>query len=305
MSLQPLRALLVLALVAVPAAHALSLPECTARLRVDARVAVSTPPPVVCLSPGQDTVWRLDAALLPGPEGLVVGGDERPLPLYRSDDGFTVSLPDDFPSGVRYQMTLRFAGGETPATLPLEVVVHPAQATQQVRVYRQVRSPEDLVREAQEAREEAQRCEQERARLQATCSMATGLRGLLLARKPPGAAQFSRLDLTKAATRKKSNALNLMAALTYRVGDYRALAVQLKNPGTAPWSAAGAQLAQPDGALLPLLPLGLVAPIAPGSSGWVVVELVDTEIPSSSSLTLTLWDELGKHAVSLGNLSFP
>jgi uncharacterized protein (TIGR02268 family) len=305
MSPQPLRALSVLALVAASAAHAYSLPECATRLRVEARVAVSTPPPVVCVSPGQDTVWRLEAALLQGPEGLVVDGDSRGLPLYRSEAGFTVSLPDQFPSGGRYQLTLRFAGGEPPATLLLEVVVHPAQATQQVRVYREARSPEDLLREAQEARTEAQQCGQERARLQATCSVSTGLRGLLRARTPPDAVQFASLDLTRAATWGKDNALSLMAALTYRAGRYRALAVQLQNPGVVPWSAAGAQLALADGAVLPLLPLGQESSIAPGKKGWVVVELLEAEELPAGPLTLTLWEEQGQHAVRVGNLFFP
>jgi uncharacterized protein (TIGR02268 family) len=306
MPLLPPALLLALALLAAPAASAQPLPECPATLRVEAHAAAPAPPPVVCLSPGQDTVWRVDAALLPGEQGLEVTGDGPPLPMARRADSFAVPLPDDFPTGARYRLTLRFAGGEAPAALTLEVVVHPALATRQVRVYRHARPAEDLAREALEARAEARQCVEERARLEATCSVEAGLRGLLLRRERPEASEFAARDLRKVTTKRKGNALALWKIVAYRAGDYRALVVELTDPGPTPWSAAGARLVGPQGEVLSLLPLGQVAPLLPGKAlSLVVVELAKVEKLPPGPFTLTLWNEEGKRTVTLGNLSFP
>jgi uncharacterized protein (TIGR02268 family) len=260
---------------------------------------------VLCLSPGQDTTFRLAEPLRPGPEGVEVTGDGPALPVDRGAHSFTVLLPDDFPTGTRYRLTLRFAGREAPAALTLEVVVHPTHATRQVRVYRHERPAEDLAREAREARAEARQCVEERARLEATCNAEAGLRGLLLRRERPEAGEFAARDLRRVATEKKGNTLDLVSVVAYRAGDYRALVVELTDPGPTPWRAAGARLVGPQGEALSLLPLGQVASL-PGEAGpVVVVELAKAEKLPPGPLTLTLWEEEGKRTVTLRNLSFP
>jgi hypothetical protein len=61
----------------------------------------------------------------------------------------------------------------------------PRAGQKQVRVYWHARPVEDLAREAREARAEAEQYRVERDRLEATCSVEAGLRGLLLRRERP------------------------------------------------------------------------------------------------------------------------
>ena len=78
---------------------------------------------------------------------------------------------------------------------------------------------------------------------------------------------FTSRDLSKVAIPGKRNALKAREVSAYRAGSNRALAVQLDNLGTEPWTAAGVQLRGPGGAALPVLPLVQVEPIALGVTG--------------------------------------
>jgi uncharacterized protein (TIGR02268 family) len=112
-------------------------------------------------------------------------------------------------------------------------------------------------------------------------------------------------DLKRVATERKSNALDLWSVAAFRAGDYRALVVELTDPGPTPWSVAGARLVGQQGEVLSLLPLGQVASLPGKALSLVVVELAKVEKLPPGPLTLTLWDEEGQRTVTLGNLSFP
>ena len=119
-------------------------------------------------------------------------------------------------------------------------------------------------------------------------------------------------DLTDTATAKEGNALVRDRVYSYRAKKRVAVEVYLTNPGTAPWTAAGAVLRGPKGEVLKPLPLWQPTSIQlaePGREferlGRVVVEFLATEKEARGTYTLILWDVDRQRTVTLGNVTFP
>jgi uncharacterized protein (TIGR02268 family) len=235
---------------------------------------------------------------------LVVEGAGRPLPVDRGTHGIFFLLPDDFPTGGHYLVTLRFADTNAPASASLELVVHPSLLTRQVRLFRHERSVVELLLEAKAAWAEALQCKEEKARLQVACTSAVGLRALLSG-EPPRPELFKSVDLTKLATAGKRNALGNAALFAYRLREEVVLAVNLENPGNEAWLAAGATLTTPKGEQVQVLQVLQEMPIAPGERGWALIALAPGSTVHEGPLALTLWAEGGARTVSLGNLTLP
>ena len=303
MPLLPLASLLSLIASGGPLS-ALSLPDCPATLRVDVRATTPELPPVACLSPGELTGLRLDSALLPGEQGLVVEGAGRALPVDRGTHGISFFLPDDFPTGGRYLVTLRFADSGAPASTTLELVVHPSLVTHQVRLYRHERPVEELLQELKAAWAEVLQCKQEKAHLQAACNSAVGLRGLLSG-EPPEPHLFKSLELHRVTTVGKRSALLYRRFFAYRLREEVVLAVKLQNPGGEEWTAVGATLTTAAGDQVQVVQVLQVTPIPPGETGWALIALAPGPTVPEGPLMLTLWAEGGTRTVSLGNLTLP
>jgi uncharacterized protein (TIGR02268 family) len=303
MTLMPVASLLPLIASGGPLS-ALPLPDCPATLRVDVRATTPALPPVACLSPGEFTNLRLDSALILGEQGLVVEGAGRSLPVDRGTHGISFFLPDDFPTGGRYQVTLRFSDSNAPANATLELVVHPSLVTHQVRLYRHERSAVELLQAAKAAWAEALQCKEEKAHLQAACTAGVGLRALLSG-EPPTPESFKSVDMSDLATAGKRNALQQLGLFAYRLKEEVVLAVKLENPGNEAWLAAGATLTTPKGEQIQVVQVLQENPIAPCERGWALIALAPGSTVPEGPLTLTLWAEGGARTVSLGNLTLP
>ncbi|HYO67202.1 MAG TPA: DUF2381 family protein [Archangium sp.] len=88
--------------------------------------------------------------------------------------------------------------------------------------------------------------------------------------------------------------LHLERAWSYRAGDGKrgrvAVELHLKNPGTKPWTLAGALLRGPKGEELTPLPEDTPVSILPGFSGRVMLEFEATMEQAQGAYTLILWD---------------
>jgi uncharacterized protein (TIGR02268 family) len=119
-------------------------------------------------------------------------------------------------------------------------------------------------------------------------------------------------DLTGKRTLPKGNALRPEEVVGCRANGSVAVLVSLTNPGTEPWTAAGAVLRGARGEVLKPLPLWQSAPLVPsklgidtGKPGRVVVEVPTPENEARGTYTLTLWDAEHQRTVTLGNITFP
>jgi hypothetical protein len=84
-----------------------------------------------------------------------------------------------------------------------------------------------------------------------------------------------------------------------------ALELELRNPGTRPWTLAGAVMRGPHGEdLTPLPPEGAPVSILPGLHDRVLVEIEATTKQALGAYTLTPWDADGR-SVMLDNVTFP
>ncbi|WP_076606117.1 DUF2381 family protein [Cystobacter fuscus] len=90
-----------------------------------------------------------------------------------------------------------------------------------------------------------------------------------------------------------------------------AVEVYLENPGSAPWTAAGAVLRGLKGEVFKPVLLWQPSPIlpaAPGEAsnrGRVVVEVLAIERASLGSYTLILWDAERQRTVTFSSVTFP
>ena len=192
------------------------------------------------------------------------------------------------------------------------LVGHPALGTRQVNVYRHKRTVDDYQRENQEEREKSQRLGQEleRMRLEKGPGGLTGLiaSGLMAVEDQSVKAE----DITKGIIKTPSNALSTERVISYRVTTRTedvvrvAVAVELVNPGTEPWTLQRAALVGKGQEPKPMKVSWQPLPIPPGiAPGVVVVEWELTAREARGPFTLKLWDESGKRVVTLGNVNFP
>ncbi|WP_414639164.1 DUF2381 family protein [Archangium sp.] len=182
-------------------------------------------------------------------------------------------------------------------------------------VLRRERTVEDYQQEVKEKDVRIQQLETELARMRAQGG-GSGITGLIAARvmRLDDKGMMSK-DISEFVSPSPDNALVHGRISSYRIDTPRkedgepvvrvAVAVQLKNPGTAPWMPGGAALVvkgQEGKELKPWPP----EPILPKSDWrWVVVETELTEREARGTYTLELWDESGSRLVSLRRVTFP
>lgn len=256
---------------------------------------------VVCVSPHLPTTFHFNFA----PESVELQERERFEDVSVGALSFTVMPPGDMVPGEIFRLVVRFADGAAPESAVFLLVAHPALAPRQVEVFRRPRPVESFQQAAAVATAEAQACREEVRQLRAERTSPDGLRGVL-ASGLMGTQGIPKEDISKSVTRHKGNALGLTDITSVRAEGRVAVDVRLRNPGTRPWTAAGAALRGPQGEVLKLLPLWQPEPILPGSElGRVVVEAQASSTEARGPYTLTLWDADQTRTVTLGNLTFP
>ena len=147
--------------------------------------------------------------------------------------------------------------------------------------------------------------------MRAERAVSEGLRGLV-ASGLMGEAGIACKPLMESVTAAKSNALRSRGVHGCRAQGRVAVVVSLFNPGTTPWTAAGAVLRGPKGEVLKPLPLWQSGPILSGQpgdgrevEGRVVVEVMATAAEAPGAYTLTLWDAEHQRTVTFENVTFP
>jgi uncharacterized protein (TIGR02268 family) len=97
----------------------------------------------------------------------------------------------------------------------------------------------------------------------------------------------------------------MMSLITCRAPGRVVVRAELKNPDdAAPWTTRGARLTGPKGEALS----GSVwqsAPILPGETGIVFIEVQAGDARTVAPFLLKLWEEDGPRVVTLGNVTFP
>ncbi len=162
-------ALLGLALLTAPveATERASLPICETGTRyIELTADTPSKPPEVCIRPELSLTLFFDAKLA----RVGVKGRERFRRVTMVDDMVTLVASEALHDGERVPVTVYFEDGAAPTSATFVLVVHPSQAERQVEVSRQERTLASLRLGEQQARAEAQRCREEKARLQAECS---------------------------------------------------------------------------------------------------------------------------------------
>jgi uncharacterized protein (TIGR02268 family) len=267
-------------------------------------------PPVVCLSPDVPLTLRFDTPLRPG--SVRLQERERFADVTPGQHNLTLVPPEKLKAGERFQVEVCFADDAAPACATFLLLAHPALGLSQVKVFREPRPVASFQEGEKAARAEAQQCQQEVRQLRDERGAPEGLRGVLAS----GLLVEGRIgfkDLTKSIAEAKGNALVMLKAHSYRAEGRVAVEVWLVNPGTLPWTAAGAVLRGPKGEVLKPLPLWQPEPLPPADAVAkgqksllrVVVEVLASETEARGTYTLTLWDAEQQRTVTLGNITFP
>ncbi|MFE8597330.1 DUF2381 family protein [Archangium violaceum] len=296
-------ALLGLALFTAPveATERAPLPTCEAGTRY-IELTADTPSKTaeVCIRPELSLTLFFDAKLV----SVDVEGQERFRRVKLVDDTLTLVASEALHDGERVLVTVYFEDGAAPTSATFVLVVHPSQAERQVEVSRHERTVAE-----QQARAEAQRCREEKARLQAECSGQGGLMGLIVNRWLGKKGVVAR-EL-KAVTSRPGDPLAAWKVISYRaVGpDGRgrvAVEMELFNWGTVTWTPSGAALVGSKHEELTGLTVWPLEPIPPGKSKRIVVELNAAESEARGTFTLKLWAaEAGAEGLALGGVTFP
>ncbi len=287
-------------------------PDCEASSsRLELPAELTGKPQAVCISPELSTTFRFDSLLVPG--SLELQDPERFEDVAPGKRSFSIFPPADLQPGERFKVTVRFADGAAPTGATFELVGHPALGARQVDVYRHKRTVEDYQKELQEEREKSQRLGQELERMRLEQGPG-GIAGLIASGALVVSDQSTKAeDIERSVIKAPSNALGIHKAISYRFSTRAedvvrvAVAVELTNPGTLPWTVKGAVLVGKNQEVKPLRLIWQPLPIPPNpkESGVIVVELEMTAREARGPFTLKLWDESEKRVVTLGNVTFP
>ncbi len=288
------------------AAERSPLPPCEAgdvRLEVDASEPGRVP--ALCITPELTSTFLFDAKLT----RVELEGREHFRRVVEAADSFMVVPSEAMRDLEPQRVTVYFADGADPASLTFLLVVHPARAARQVDVIRQTRPVAFYKQEAREAQSKAQRCEEEKARLQAEQGAPGGLRGLFAAGLLVEDLGVVFKDIRNDVKPRPRAALVSLGSWSYRAGNDKkgrvAVAVELANPGTKTWTLSGAMLRGTKGEELIPLPEGMPVSIPPDEAFVrVMVEFEATTKQARGAYTLTLWDADGRSLV-LDNVTFP
>ena len=151
--------------------------RCSATSRVDLAADSSDVAPDVCVTADEPTTFFFDSRVTPGavefqPEGRLVDWSQ-------GKEGLTITVVprEDYLSGERVRVMVRFADGILPASASFWLVGHADRGTRRVEVYRQPRPADAFKREAADAQAEARQCREEKSQLLSERNLPGGLMG--------------------------------------------------------------------------------------------------------------------------------
>ncbi len=301
-------ALLGLALLTAPveATERAPFPTCKAGTRyIELTAAPPSKTPEVCIRPELSLTLFFDAKLA----SVEVEGRERFRRVTMVDDMVTLVASEALHDGERVPVTVYFEDGAAPTSATFVLVVHPSQAERQVEVSRHERTVASLRLGEQQARAEAQKCREEKARLQAECSGQGGLTALIVNGWLGEMGVVARV--LKDVIQHSGSSLVAQRVISYRAVGLKgrgrvAVEVELRNQGTVTWTPTGAALVGSQREELKGLAVWSLEPIPPGTSRRVVVELDAAQGEAWGSYTLKLWaGEAGAGGVNLDDVTFP
>jgi uncharacterized protein (TIGR02268 family) len=256
----------------------------------------------VCVSSGLLTGFVFDAPVVVDLEDEV-----RFSEVTHGRTSISFMGPADGVVGEHFRLTARFDDG-TRATFAL--VLHSGQATRQVEVYRDKRTPESFQHELAQERARNQQLQREFERLQyqlkqlrAECGDPRSMRRLI-ASETVDKAGIRALGLEpRQLTVDTSGHLEFNRGATYRTTNHLALEVWLKNTSEEPWSAVSATLVDSKGQEPGVRLWQQGGSLLPNQTGLVVVE---TEMLQGlrDEFTLTLRED-GSRTISIQRLRFP
>ena len=248
----------------------------------------SAPPPEICISPGVVTALLFDRE-------LATPVELEGRPRFERVDAVGQSLlllpSAKLSPGERLKLTVRFTAAEAPRSATFVLVVYRDQAERQVEISRAPSPPQACQAELVRKEAELQRC---------------------LAGLPPEAAQgqpdslarlladdvFGREGLNarvlsfQAPSLAPNTALQVTELWLHRTPHRRVVELLLSNlDPLKPWRAGGARVTTASGQTLEPFLLVQPAPLAPGETASVWVELEVLDEKSLESCTLRLWDE--------------
>jgi len=281
----------------------------TASPQLELTARLPTREPVVCISPDVPLTLRFNAPLQPGSDKLEQR--ERFGDVAPGQTSLMLVPPETMGAGERFRLKLCFADEAAPACATFLLLAHPGLGMREVKVSCQPSPVAHYQRVAREAQDENQRLREEVRRLRAEREVPEGMRGAV-ASGLMGRQGIACTDLMGKRTLSKGNALLPEQVFGCRANGSVAVLVDLTNPDTEPWTAAGAVLRGAQGEVLKPLPLWQSAPLVPSRPGIessppgrVVVEVLATKNEARGTYTLTLWDAEQQRTVTLGNITFP
>jgi uncharacterized protein (TIGR02268 family) len=287
------------------AAERQPLPPCEAGdIRIDVDASAPGRAPTLCITPELTSTLLFDAKL----SRVELEGREHFRRVTEAVDSLMVVPSEAMRDLEPQRLTVYFADGAAPASLTFLLVVHPARAARQVDVLRRTRPVAFYEQKARDAESKAQRCEQDKARLQAEQGGPGGLRGLRAAGLLNEVLGVTVKRIAEYLKPRPQAALALVDAWSYRAGNAKkgrvAVELALENPGAKPWTLGGAVLRGAKGEELAPLPEDTPVSILPGLPGRIMVEFEATTKQAQGAYTLTLWDADGR-SVILENVTFP
>jgi uncharacterized protein (TIGR02268 family) len=277
---------------------------CTELQRIELALAPATTAWEICISPGLMTNFVFDA-----PVKVELQDEVRFLEVSQGRTTLSLLPPPDLMFGERLRLTALLGDEVNPQRVTFSLAAHPGQATHQVEVYRDQRPRESLQQELaqeqaknQQLRDELGQTRAQVEQLKVKLAQSGGLRDLIANRALSSySIQFQEF---------KEEPVQPEGLLTYKWGNsYRsdksiAAEVWLMNSSPEPWTAAEGTLVDAQGKELKGMKLRQDHPIAPNTTGSVIVEADALRSEAQGELTLTLRDE-GSRGITIPGLTFP
>ncbi|MBN1208282.1 MAG: DUF2381 family protein [Myxococcaceae bacterium] len=260
--------------------------------------ASSAPPSEICISPGLSTTLLFDGKLVA--EAVVLEGRERFRQVELAGNLLVLLPSERLSPGERLRLKVRFAEGGDPMSAAFVLVVHRGQAERQVEVSRAHPAANTCQLELQRKQEELQRCVAQG--VVSPPSIAGLLAGGLLDSTGVTTPAAAQQDLTLIS----EDELHVASVRFYRSSRRLALEVEVSNVDTArPWALEGATLRSRPGEVQKLLSVMQTAPLAPGTTAAVWVEIDRPKEDAPKSYTLELWDAGRARTITLQGLRLP
>ncbi|PTL84135.1 DUF2381 family protein [Vitiosangium sp. GDMCC 1.1324] len=257
------------------------------------------------IGPGQVSTLEFNTRLLQG--GVVVEGREHFRSVMVDEAAGVVTLlpSDTVPRDRPLTVTVQFADEDLPRSATFRLVVHPARAERQVRVYRRPRSGESYQQESRQERERADRCEAQLTQTRAEQQHPDGLTGLIDIGLMAGNEGVRAQEISESIHQRPGETLQVFRANSYHAKERVAVELNVGNTGTAPWTVEWAELVGRNGKRLRIISVWPLKPIPPGEPLRLVVEAEATEEQARDTFILKLWEANGPRTITLRGVTFP